>query len=260
MRQPALGVIWDGTGYGTDGNVWGGEFLDGDAAGVRRVAHFRSFRLPGGETAIREPRRSAAAVLWELEGAAGLARDLEPLRGFSDSERSILARMLERGLNTPVTTSVGRLFDAMAALLGLHQQTTFEGQAAMAVELVADRFERGAYPIELTTGEGDVTVVDWRGMFREILEDLRRGTDRGTISARFHNALVAGVVAFAQRGDRDVLALSGGCFQNALLVNRATEELTKAGFRVLLHRQVPPNDGGIALGQLCVAAAKIVRG
>ncbi len=145
---PALGVTWDGTGYGIDGTIWGGEFLLGDASGFERVAHLRPFRLPGGDAAVKEPRRVALALLWELYGDAALEMDdLAPIRALRPAERKLLAQMLAKGVNAPITTSAGRLFDGIAALIGLHQQVSFEGQAAMALEFAAEVHEAGAYPI-----------------------------------------------------------------------------------------------------------------
>ena len=262
----ALGVIWDGTGYGTDGTIWGGEFLLGDAAGYRRAAHLRPFRLPGGEAAIREPARLAVDLLWELYGVEALAwEDLAPVRHLRPSDRSLLARMLSRGINSPVTSSAGRLFDAVAALLGLRQVVSFEGQAAMALEFAADESVTDAYsmPIGGRPGraEDDTSplVLDWAPLVRAILADLRAGLPVGMMAARFHNTLVEAIVSVAERiGERRV-ALSGGCFQNRLLVERAAHRLRTAGFEVLLHCQVPPNDGCISLGQIAVAAAALER-
>ena len=153
VAGPALGVTWDGTGYGADGTIWGGEFLLGDASGFTRVAHLRPFRLPGGDAAVHEPRRVALALLWELYGEAALEMDhLAPIRAFAPAERRLLGQMLSRGVNAPVTTSAGRLFDGVAALIGLHQRVSFEGQAAMALEFVADEREQGTYPLELVEG------------------------------------------------------------------------------------------------------------
>ncbi|MCG8347549.1 MAG: carbamoyltransferase HypF, partial [Chloroflexales bacterium] len=264
---PALGVIWDGTGYGPDGTVWGGEFLLGDARCFRRVAHLRPFRLPGGEAAIKEPRRVALALLWELCGPSALEQDdLAPIRAFRPAERRLLGQMLDRGFNAPITTSAGRLFDGVAALLGLHQQVSFEGQAAMALEWIADPTVAGAYPIDiLATGvqpaASDETmpsfVVDWRPLLTALLEDLRRGVAAERIAACFHNALVELIVQVARLAGEPQVALSGGCFQNRWLTERAAQRLRWAGFKVLLHRQVPPNDGGISLGQVAVAAAQL---
>jgi hydrogenase maturation protein HypF len=260
--RPALGIIWDGTGYGTDGTIWGGEFLLGDAAGFRRVAHLRSFQLPGGDAAVREPRRVALALLWAMDGDAVLGReDLAPIRNFAPHERQLLAQMLRRGVNAPVTTSAGRLFDGVAALLGLHQVVSFEGQAAMSLEFACAPGVEDAYPFPLVaTGAGEpADVLDWQPLLAALLDDLKRGVDGGIMAARFHNAAVAGMVAVAQAVGEPVVALSGGCFQNRRLTEQAAARLRQAGFTVLLHRQVPPNDGCISLGQVAVAASQITR-
>jgi hydrogenase maturation protein HypF len=252
---PALGVTWDGTGYGTDGTVWGGEFLKGDAGGFTRFAHLRPFRLPGGEAAVREPRRAALAVLFEVFGGDALSReDLPPVRAFSSNERTLLARMLETGLNAPMTTSAGRLFDAVAALLGLSQRTRHEGQAAMALEAAADPREEVAWPFPLVPREGAPALLDWEPLLRALLEDLGRGVNAGRLAARFHNSLVDGIARTAEAAGEARVALTGGCFQNRLLFERAAKRLSALGFTVLLHREVPPNDGGISLGQVLAGA------
>jgi len=281
---PALGVTWDGTGYGTDGTIWGGEFLLGDASGFERVAHLRPFCLPGGDAAVKEPRRVALALLWELFGDAALEMDeLFPIRALRPTERKLLAQMLAKGINAPITTSAGRLFDGIAALIGLHQQVSFEGQAAMALEFAADAREIGAYPFSMAEragewgngrmGEKSVSapalplsrspvpplVLDWQPLIEAVLTDLRRGVATGIMAARFHNALVESIVAVAQAAGERRVALTGGCFQNRLLTERAAERLERAGFEVLLHRQVPPNDGGISLGQVAIAAAQLAE-
>ena len=254
---PALGIIWDGTGYGTDGTIWGGEFLLGDAAGFERVAHLRPFRLPGGDAAVKEPRRVALALLWEIYGEAALEMIALPaIRALSPTERRLMGQMLSKELNAPITTSAGRLFDGIAALIGLHQQVNFEGQAAMALEFTADWSESGAYPLSYVTGHSSL-VLDWQPLVEAVLEDTRRGVSPGIISARFHNGLVEAMVNVALQVGQEKVALSGGCFQNRLLTERAVERLRQAGFKVLLHRHVPPNDGGISLGQLAVAAAQL---
>jgi hydrogenase maturation protein HypF len=259
-RGPALGVTWDGTGYGLDGTVWGGEFLLGDAANFRRVAHLRPFRLPGGEAAVKEPRRIALALLWELYGATALEQTgLAPIQSLRPAERRLLGQMLDRGVNSPVTTSAGRLFDGVASLLGLAQQVSFEGQAAMALEFMADAHVGEAYPIVIgqAPATGAPLVLDWQPMLAAMLADLERGLDRAVMAARFHNALVEAIVEVAQRIGEPRIALAGGCFQNRLLTERVTLRLRQAGYEVLLHRQVPPNDGSISLGQIAVAAAQM---
>lgn len=271
---PALGIIWDGTGYGPDGTVWGGEFLLGDAAGFSRLAHLRPFRLPGGDAAVKEPRRVALALLWELLGEQALERDdLAVIRSFSPAEKRLLGQLLSKNLNAPVTTSAGRLFDGVAALLGLHSRVNFEGQAAMALEFLADKSELGTanYELRMTNDKWQMTndpslvtghsslILDWGPLLEAILADLRAGVNSAVISARFHNALVEGMAQVARQANQSQVALSGGCFQNRLLTERAARRLRQSGFNVLLHRQVPPNDGGISLGQIAVAAAQLEK-
>jgi len=252
----ALGVTWDGTGYGTDGTVWGGEFLLGDAAGYERVAHLRPFRLPGGDAAVVEPRRAALALLWELlgEDAWGL-EDNPAVAAFTAAERAPLGRMLETGFRAPATTSCGRLFDAVAALAGLAGRVSFEGQAAMQLEHAVDAAVTDAYPLPIAPGT-DTLVLDWGPLVEAVLSDGRAGAATGTVAARFHNALVVAMVEVATRAGERRVALTGGCFQNRLLTESAVARLEGAGFEVLVHRRVPANDGGISLGQIAVAAAR----
>jgi len=253
LDVPALGVSWDGTGYGTDDTIWGGEFLLGDASGYDRVAHLTPFSLPGGDAAVREPRRTGLALLFGLAGESAFERvALAPVRDLTEAERSLFARMLAGGTNCPRTTSAGRLFDGVSALLGLRQRATFEGQAAMALEFVADRDEHDAYPIELEDG-----VLDWRPLVAAVVEDHERKVGVASIAARFHNALAVGIEKVALRVGCPRVALSGGCFQNRLLLERTVQRLRASGFEPLLHREVPPNDGGIALGQIHVATAQL---
>jgi hydrogenase maturation protein HypF len=258
LNGPALGIIWDGTGYGPDGSIWGGEFLLGDAAGFTRAAHLRPFRLPGGDAAVKEPRRVALALLWEIYGEAALDRvDLPAIRAINPTDRQLLGQMLRKNINSPVTTSAGRLFDGVAALAGLHPQVSFEGQAAMALEFAADPHETGAYPVTAAASHQPDTpiLLDWQPMIEAVLADAQHGAPVGVISARFHHGLVQAMVAVARQVGQPRVALSGGCFQNRRLTEQAAHALRQAGFEVLLHRHVPPNDGGISLGQIVVAAA-----
>ena len=257
---PALGVTWDGTGYGPDGTIWGGEFLAGDALSYRRIATLRPFRLPGGDAAAREPRRAALGLLHDLFGAAAFSRDdLPSLQAFEPAERHVLSAMLERGVNAPVTSSAGRLFDAVASLLGVRQRNGHEGQAAMELEALASPDEEGAYPLPFDLTALVPVQLDWRPLVEALLSDRRRGVDGSLVSARFHNALVSGIVRVAILAAEPRVALTGGCFQNTLLLTKAARRLAEAGFEVLLHRQVPPNDGGLALGQVAVAAARLAQ-
>ena len=272
---PALGVTWDGAGYGTDGTIWGGEFLLGNAAGFTRVVSLRPFRLPGGEAAIQEPARVALALLWELYGDAAFEMEtLAPLQAFRPGERQLLRQMLQRGLHAPITTSAGRLFDGIAALIGLRSRVSYEGEAALALEFAANPNVHDAYPIRLTAPsehyrdaelplslipDRPAQQIDWFPTLDAILADLRRGTDRGIIAARFHQALAGAIVTVAEHVGTSRVALTGGCFQNRLLTERTAPVLRRAGFDVLLHRQTPANDGGISLGQVAVAAAQLTK-
>jgi hydrogenase maturation protein HypF len=258
LEGEVLGVTWDGAGYGDDGTLWGGEFLLGDASGYRRVAHVRPFRLPGGEAAIKEPRRTALGLLHEIGAAFDLlppATDAEPL---SEGDLRLLGQMLAKGVNSPVTTSAGRLFDAVAALLGIRSVCSFEGQAAMMVEFRAERGVDDGYDFALR--EGEPLVLDWEPLFREVIRDRDAGVSLGVICARFHNTLADAIVEVARRTGASRVALTGGVFQNRYLTERAFHRLEGEGFRPFTHQRVPPNDGGIALGQVLVTAARIDKG
>ncbi|MFC1641158.1 carbamoyltransferase HypF [Myxococcota bacterium] len=250
---PALGVAWDGTGYGPDGTVWGGEFLAGDIREVRRTAHLRPFRLPGSEAAIREPRRALLGLLWELDPVQ--AR-IVAAPHFSDQELDVLSVLLERRTQSPVTTSAGRLFDAVAVLLGGRVRVGYEGQAAIELEFLADPSVVEAYPLPLIPGEseGQPGQLDWGPLVWALLSDRKGGVRPSVMAARFHHALAAGMLAVAEATALPRVALTGGCFQNQLLTRLARQRLERAGFSVLVHHQVPANDGGISFGQVLVAA------
>jgi hydrogenase maturation protein HypF len=253
LDSPVLGVSWDGTGYGTDGTIWGGEFLVPDEDSFQRVAYFRQFRLPGGEMAVKEPRRTALAILFEIWGQDGLEDEgLAPVAQFSKTERGLIRQMLAKGISAPVTSSAGRLFDAVASLLGIRQVVTFEGQAAMELESVIGSEVTEVYPFKLSNAVPQ--IVDWAPMISEILIDLQRGISPGVISAKFHNTLADIVVEVARQVVTPKIVLTGGCFQNRYLLEQAVQRLSQAGFKPYWHQRVPPNDGGIALGQIAAAA------
>lgn len=254
VSPPVMGVSWDGTGYGTDGTVWGGEFLLVTDMGYERFAHLRAFRLPGGDRAIKEPRRSALGVLYEIFGEGALDRlgDL-----FSQHEGHLLRQMLGQGINSPITTSAGRLFDAVASLVTRRKAVSFEGQAAMELEFLAHAVQGDeSYPFAFL--EGVPHVLDWSPMVQAILEDLRQGVEPPRIALRFHNTLVEMTVAVAKAAGAERVVLSGGCFQNAYLTEQAVHRLGEEGFRAYWHQRVPPNDGGIALGQV-VGAGRVIH-
>ena len=241
VDAPALGVAWDGTGYGPDGTIWGGEFLLVGNGGFRRSAHFRTFPLPGGDAAIKRPMHTAKGLLCEIFGS----------KAFTGSEPPLLRQMLERGIRCPRTSSAGRLFDAVASLIGIRDHVSFEGQAAMELEFraasgITDCYEYGVRSL-------GVFVIDWEPMIRQIIDALANHVDTSVIAAKFHNTLAKVIVDIAQRiGERRVL-LSGGCFQNRYLTERTVEMLAHSGFSAYWHQRVPPNDGGIALGQIMAA-------
>jgi hydrogenase maturation protein HypF len=254
VAAPVLGVCWDGAGYGTDGTIWGGEWLLIREFDFERAAHLRPFQLPGGEHAIREPRRSALSLLYAIAGEAAFEMThLAPVSQFSAQERRVFKAMLKNGMNAPVTSSMGRLFDGVAALLDLQQVASFEGQAAMALEFAATE-SSARYAFDFTNG-----VLDWEPLLRGLLEDLQAQIPTGEIAARFHNTLVEMIVAVAQHFGEPQVVLTGGCFQNKGLTERAIERLRAAGFTPYWHRQIPPNDGGIALGQVVAAAREYRR-
>jgi hydrogenase maturation protein HypF len=236
IRGPYLGVSWDGTGYGLDGTIWGGEFFLVEDGRFERVAHLRPFQLPGGEAAIREGWRSEASLLYEAFGP-----DAVP--------HAVIRRMLERGVNAPLTSSVGRLFDAVASMAGVSCESRFEGQAAMLLERAIGGVNiEESYPLPETG--------DWAPLVEAIRNDLAAQVAQATIAARFHNALANWIVAVAVRSGVKQVALSGGVFQNGYLVERAAALLERRGFRVYTHQRVPANDGGIALGQAAMCPGK----
>lgn len=250
LSPTVLAITWDGSGMGSDGTVWGGEFLRVTDGSFERVAHLRPFLLPGNAKAVREPRRVALSLLYEIFGEAAFGLTGPTTRAFSDAELTALRPVLQRRLNAPVTTSVGRLFDAFASLLDLRHVASFEGQAAMALEFALDDARvDNAYPYA-TRGEGGCTILDWEPMVRALLCQTE---DPRAASARFHNTLVDMAVEVAQRIGEPRVVLSGGCFQNRYLTERMVSRLRARGFRPYWHQRVPPNDGGISLGQIMAA-------
>ena len=265
LTAPVLGISWDGSGYGPDGTVWGGEFLFVDERGFERAAHLRTFPLPGGEKAVKEPRRTALGLLHELYGDELFEKqDLPTIQAFDEEERKVLSGMLKKAVNSPRTSSAGRLFDAVASLLDLRQTVRFEGQAAMELEALATTAETDDdYLIRGEQWNGSY-ILDWAPVIIGIRQDLWRGESKAVIARKFHNTLVQMMLLVAlyvfdrHPEDERRIALTGGCFQNRLLTELAIGRLTSAGYRVYWHQRIPPNDGGISLGQL-MAAARVLR-
>jgi hydrogenase maturation protein HypF len=245
VDEPYLGVAWDGAGYGHDGTVWGGEFFSVDRGRFTRVAHLRPFSLPGGDAAAREGWRVALAMDYEIHGRAALAER---------RDAGALEPMLARGINTPRSSSMGRLFDAVAFIAGVSVANGFEGESAMALEAAIDPAADGVYSL----GEG--LTGDWEPLVDAMRGDLRRGAAAGAIAARFHRALVAWIVRVARFCGHPAVVLSGGTFQNAFLSDACVAALAAAGHRPYVHHRVPANDGGLSLGQVALSHAAARRG
>jgi hydrogenase maturation protein HypF len=253
-KRPVIGVAFDGTGYGEDGAIWGGEILFADYKSYQRRYHLAYFPLPGGDAAIKKPARTALALLWSL----GLKWDerLSPLAEFSKDDRGILRSQLEKKIHSPLTSSMGRLFDAAAALAGVRQAVNYEGQAAIEFEALADPAEEAQYSFEL-----DQDQIQVKSVVEALINDVIAGVPPSKISAKFHNGLATCVLEVCLRirseTEIDEIALSGGVWQNITLLGRTLSLLTQAGFRVYIHREVPANDGGLSLGQAVIAAARL---
>jgi hydrogenase maturation protein HypF len=253
---PVIGLALDGTGYGPDGTIWGGEVLIASVRDYRRISHLEALPLPGGEAAIRRPYRIAWGYLWETLGEIPRIPTLSRISSINPQEQAIVIQQVQRHLNTPLTSSAGRLFDAVSALLGLCPVATFEAQAAIALELAAREAEIDRLrPYPFVIGEDGVLRVG--ELLREIVADLQRGRAVSAIAAAFHLSLAEMMVAAADQARAGTglatVALSGGVFQNRLFLRLVRERLRAAGFEVLPHQQVPANDGGLSLGQACVA-------
>ncbi|MDH4024461.1 MAG: carbamoyltransferase HypF, partial [Desulfuromonadales bacterium] len=254
VEEPAIGIIFDGTGYGDDGNVWGGEFLVGDLSRYERIGHFRYQPMPGGDLAIKEPWRMALSYLLSTYGE--IPDGVNAFEGIPDNELRLVAQATLKGINAPLTSSCGRLFDAVAALLGLRQKVSFEGQAAMQLEMISDPFQSKPYP-HLLSDDEERLIFDPLLMIDAIVKDCSEGRPVAEIGGRFHVSLAMMIeeVCFQVRGKTGLakVVLSGGVFQNCLLTELAVTRLERSGFQILTHSLVPPNDGGIALGQAAVA-------
>ena len=248
---PVIGVAFDGTGYGTDGTIWGGEFLAADLATFERGGHLTPVPMPGGAAAIRQPWRMAAAYLGADSDGLDVVRR-------NQAHWPAIRSMARRGVNSPLTSSAGRLFDAAAAILGVRDAINYEGQAAVELEQLADPAEAGAYPAALEAGQP--FQIRGADLLHGVIDDLTSGVPAPVIAARFHHGVAAlieaGCVAMRDRYGLRTVALSGGVFQNSLLLHATVARLEARGFRVLLHSRVPCNDGGISLGQAVVAAAR----
>ncbi len=261
LSGSVFGVAWDGSGFGPDETVWGGEFLRADRVEYSRLGRFRQFPLPGGEQAVREPRRSALGLLYELDLQEDLPAPIT--RAFSEEELQVLGQALENEVNTPLTSSVGRLFDAATALVGLSTHNEYLGQAPVQLEKLAQEAETEAkfsYKINRVENNDDqLFSVDWGPLFREIIAAHRENRGAQEIAAQFHNTLASIIVDMVCRQECRKVVLTGGCFQNYYLTKKVLALLAEQPVTPYIHKRVPANDGGISAGQATVAAARLHR-
>ena len=270
LQGPLLGIAWDGSGYGLDGTIWGGEFFHITSESIHRVARWRPFPLPGGDTAVHEPRRSALGLLYEVLGETVFERP-ELLKLFSSEEISIFRTMLEKKINCPMTSSCGRLFDAVASMINIRQTNSFEGQAAMELEFAMQGCSSESfYPVGLIEDEFEISTLEGNKsgyydlnlryelneapMVQELLGDISVKCSLNLMATKFHNTLVKSIVSVAKRVGEERVVLSGGCFQNKYLTEQAVHQLRREGFRPYWHQRIPPNDGGLSLGQIFAAS------
>jgi hydrogenase maturation protein HypF len=255
IRDKVIGVAFDGTGYGTDGTIWGGEFLISDWKGFDRAAHLKAFRLPGGDVAVEKPYRTAFSYLYTIYGDDYQKLDLPFNKRLDPVETEIMKKQVDKGLLSPMTSSAGRFFDAVSALIGVRDEIEFEGQAAIDLEMQSDEGKHGVYDFDLPYA--DPLVIDTEPVIRGIVEDLQAGVAAAVIGAKFHDTIAKLIIdvcaALKEISSINMVALSGGVFQNATLYHKVMTGLLAKGFKVLLHKQLPVNDGGISLGQAVVA-------
>lgn len=250
IEGKVLGVSWDGTGYGTDGTIWGGEFLVPNGNNFKRAAHLKTFRLPGGEKAIHEIWRIGYALLYDvfrIEAAKYINHDKKEL--------VIIDQMLNKGINSPVTSSMGRLFDGVASILNIRQKVNFEAQGAMELEFAAEltESEMSTYNFDIEYNS-EIMIINWHLILQEIVTDLNIGISKNIISAKFHNTLTEIILSIAKKLKFERVILTGGCFQNKFLIEKSISKLQKNGYKVYWHQRVPTNDGGISLGQIKYAS------
>jgi hydrogenase maturation protein HypF len=261
LESPVIGVAFDGTGLGADGNIWGGEFLVADYRNFRRAGHLEYLPLPGGAAAIKRPRRTAIGYVLTLLGENALDHGLPVMGEADDMEIEIIKRQIERRINSPLSSSMGRLFDAISALLGIRGEIDYEGQAAVELEMAAYEEEyayaQESYPYRIVEENG-IRIVQLGDLLSAVIEDLHQGISKGRISVKFHNTVAQMINEMCHLIADETpmvsgVALSGGVFQNRLLLRKTVSLLESSGFQVFTHRQVPCNDGGISLGQAVIA-------
>lgn len=257
FRHKVIGVAFDGTGYGTDGTIWGGEFLIADWAGFKRAAHLKPVRLPGGEAAVEKPYRTAFSYLYSVYGGAYKDLGLDFLKRIDPVEEEILVKQVESGFLSPMTSSAGRFFDAVSSLIGIRDEIEFEGQAAIELEMVSDEAGHGKYEYKFSAEPDKPGIIDTDPVIKGIVNDLSAGVPAAVIGAKFHETVAAMIVdtciKLKDEYEINTVALSGGVFQNTTLYAKVIKGLRNKGFRLLLHKELPVNDGGISFGQAVIA-------
>jgi len=259
IKEKVIGVAYDGTGYGNDGNIWGGEFLLCDLKKYSRIGHLKYYALPGGDKAVAQPWRMTYSYLYSIYGKKAQDLKIDFNQRLDYNKLSIIEKMIDRKINSPLTSSCGRLFDAVSSLIGIRDEVSYEGQAAMEMEsLCASEIEEG-YGFDIYKENGEF-IIDPERIFKEIISDLKKGVNIEIIAAKFHNTIADFTVNLCGKIRKNTnlnkVALSGGVFQNRYSTERIISLLEKDGFQVYIQRKVPPNDGGISLGQAVVAGNK----
>jgi len=258
LKGPLIGLSFDGTGYGTDGNIWGGEILIAEAGGFVRAAHPEYVLMPGSAAAVRAPWRMAVSYLYDTFGESFWNLDLPVLKEIDENKVKFIIEMIRKRVNTPCTSSIGRLFDGIAGIMGIRNHVSFEGQAAMELEMLAEENAGAIYDYDRITG--DVSKILLHPIVRGVVRDMEKGCRLSEISGKFHKTLIClfseQCEIIRKENGLNRAALSGGVFQNSILLNGLTKELSGRGFEVFTNTRVPVNDGGISLGQAAVAAAR----
>ncbi|MBN1695403.1 carbamoyltransferase HypF [candidate division WOR-3 bacterium] len=260
LDEKVIGVAWDGTGYGEDGNIWGGEFLVADLEGFERKAHLQYIPLPGGDIAVKEPWRMGAVYLYDIFGDSFRRLDIDFVKTLDKKKWLYIKTMIDKRVNSPLTSSIGRLFDAVSSILGLRSSISYQGQAAIELEMIAKEDEHEFYKFDIIRNT-NTYIIDPKKVIESILEDIKKGTANGYISMKFHIGLAEMIVGVSNllREETNInkVCLSGGVFQNMVLRKEATQRLKKQRFEVYNHSKIPPNDGGISAGQVAIAMRRV---
>jgi hydrogenase maturation protein HypF len=255
LDERVIGVAWDGTGYGADGKIWGGEFLIADLESYERKAHLEYVPLPGGDMAVKEPWRMGAAYLYKTFGEDFLNLDIDFVKKLDREKWELIENMINKKINSPETSSMGRLFDAVSSIIGLRDAVTYQGQAAIELEMIASEKEKNFYEFDIKE-TSDFYVINPSGVIKSIVEDIKKRVPGSDISMRFHTGLADLIINVSKilrkETGIDKVCLSGGVFQNMILRCTATEKLEGNKFKVCNHRKLPPNDGGISAGQVAI--------